>query len=112
MSEVAKGISELCDLVATLRDEAARLEAENERMREALEKALIGGNHIASQLIGRLGGGFSEDYPPDMDSETVLTRLGPTVEYDMWCAWSAGMQAREYAEAIPDPAGGMPVEVK
>ncbi|ANL02657.1 hypothetical protein [Rhizobium phage RHEph18] len=63
----------------------------------ALEAALIGGNHLAYQLIGRLGAGFSENFPKDMDPETALRRLHATVDYDIWCAWAAMMKARDIA---------------
>jgi len=63
----------------------------------ALEMALIGGNHLANVLIGRLGAGFSENYPKDMDHETALRRLCATDEYEIWCAWAALMNARDVA---------------
>lgn len=63
----------------------------------ALEMAFIGGNHLANVLIGRLGAGFSEKYPKDMDHETALRRLCATDEYEIWCAWAALMNARDVA---------------
>lgn len=69
-------------------------------LREAINLALVGGNHIASELIGRVGAGFSDEFPPDADPETVLRRLHATVEYEMWCAWSALMRARQMADEV------------
>lgn len=67
-------------------------------LEDAFDMALTGGNHLASQLISRIGAGFSSEFPPDTDTESALRRLGATVEYDMWCAWAALMMARERAE--------------
>lgn len=65
---------------------------------DALDMALTGSNHLASQLISRLGARFSDEYPVDMSAETALSRLHATVEYDIWCAWSSLMRARDRAE--------------
>lgn len=78
-------------------DRIESLEAELEKAREALEEIGIGGNHLAHQLVTRVGPGFSEEYLPEDDPEIVLRRLGATVEYDMWCAWAAIMRARRRA---------------
>lgn len=65
---------------------------------DALNTVMTGGNHIASQLIGRIGAGFSTELPPDTSAEKALHRLGATVEYDMWCAWASMMRARDHVE--------------
>lgn len=66
---------------------------------EAWELVGIGGNHIANQLVHRLGPDFSERYPPCMDSRDMLEILGCSVEYDMWCCWANIMRARDILEA-------------
>ena len=75
------------------------LEAEVKRLREAFHSAMAGVNHLASQLISRLGADFAEQYPFDMDVGTALRRLHATVEFDMWCAWASAMKARAALEA-------------
>lgn len=60
-----------------------------------IENMLIGGNHLANVLIGKLGASFSEVWPFDMDHEDALRTLCATDEYEVWCCWSAMMRARE-----------------
>lgn len=62
--------------------------AENERLRAALERMMIGGNHIATYRTDRW-----PDYgaTPDL----AMTVLGLGREYDMWCCWNAIMCARD-----------------
>jgi hypothetical protein len=91
MSEVAKGISELCDLVATLRDEVARLEVENERLQEIVAK-------IPRALNDAFAAGAEE-----REGGSVLRQDKYMRSVD---------EVRSAALTIPDPAGGMPVEVK
>ena len=61
--------------------------AENERLREALNKTQIGVNHIAT---------YRTDKWPEAgtDHEIALRILCATQEYDMWCCWNAAIQAR------------------
>lgn len=64
---------------------------------------LIGGNHLASSLIGTLGPDFAERFPPDMPYDEVregiaqarlrYESLSWTVVLDMWTAWAAIMRA-------------------
>jgi hypothetical protein len=64
---------------------------EIERLRAALERALIGGNHIALYK--------TDAWPdPDTDPMVALEKLGPGRPYDMWCCWSALMIARRALE--------------
>lgn len=59
-----------------------------ERQRAALEKVLIGVNHIATYR--------GDDWPPvGTDHERSLEILGASIQYDMWCCWNAAMQARD-----------------
>ena len=78
-------------------------------MREALDLCLVGGNHIASVLIGRLGGGFAGALSPDASHEFARSRIPDLDTYEIWCCWSAIMRAREMAEhaalaSSPTPA--------
>lgn len=52
---------------------------------------LIGGNHLAHQLVMRLGSDFYERFPETSAPNEVLEKLGSTVEFDIWCAWKAIM---------------------
>lgn len=67
-------------------------------LEDAFDTALTGGNHLACQLISRLGADFSLKYPYDMGAEKAVAFLPDMVDYDMWCAWSAMMLARESLE--------------
>lgn len=62
--------------------------------RDALERTMIGGNHLATVLIGQLGAGFAERYPPEMDPQDALRTLCATDTYEIWCCWRAIMLAR------------------
>jgi hypothetical protein len=64
---------------------------EIERLRAALEKCMVGGNHIAIYKTARW---------PEVgsDHEHALRILHATPAYDMWCCWSAIMQARDLAD--------------
>lgn len=73
-----------------IRDAAARME----QLEGALERALTGGNHLANVLIRNIGPDFADKYPPDMPPEEALRWLCATDTYDVWCCWSAIMQAR------------------
>ncbi len=55
---------------------------------------LNGGNFLACQLMERIGPHFADEFPPDLDLESALRRMGATVEFDMWCAWAAIMRSR------------------
>ena len=87
-AEISRCCNAHAKLVYDAKYEAAQLRA-------ALDMCLTGGNHIASQLVERLGGGFAERFPPDMAHIDALEAIGATVEYDMWCCWSAMMQVRD-----------------
>jgi hypothetical protein len=63
-------------------------------MLAAIEDALIGGNHLANFLIGKLGGDFASRFPPTMPSGEVLEAL-PNDVYDVWCCWAALMRLRD-----------------
>lgn len=63
-----------------------------------LELCMVGGNHLASALIGELGPDFSDRYPPGSDAEKAYAEIGNQVLYDAWCCWSMIMLAREINE--------------
>jgi hypothetical protein len=64
---------------------------EIELLRAALNKCLIGGNHIAT---------YKNDNWPAVghDHALALDKLGAGKDYDMWCCWNALMQARAMVE--------------
>jgi hypothetical protein len=81
--------------------EIERLRAQRDQLLAALNLVMVGGNHLANVLIGRLGGGFAAKFPPDLDHEIALRKLGATDEYDVWCCWAAIMTARAAVEKKP-----------
>jgi hypothetical protein len=66
-----------------------------QKLVDALNRCMIGGNHIANILIGTLGGGFADEYPFDASHEDVLWKLGAGDTYEAWCCWAAIMKARK-----------------
>ncbi len=64
------------------------LKAENERLLAAMERMMIGGNHVATYRTDRW-----PDYGATPDLAMMV--LGPGREYDMWCCWNAIMCARD-----------------
>lgn len=74
---------------------------EIERLRKAVDRMQIGGNHVASVLIGRLGAGFSKKWPHGTSHSVVLEALGAGDDYEMWCCWNASMSARDSLELVP-----------
>jgi hypothetical protein len=89
VSEIAKGIRELCDLVAVLRDDVSRLTQENERMRR--ENA---------DLLGSLGDLYN--LISDSNAPTFIANA----DYDKITNAAVLISL---ATPTPDPAGGMPV---
>ena len=65
--------------------EIERLRAENEKLRAALERALIGGNHLAT-LIG-------VDHPLDTathyEAAAHYAHTNNINGYEAWCCWKA-----------------------
>lgn len=57
------------------------------RLRAALERVMIGGNHLGL-VIGA-------DHPPaGTDWAAALNHYGPGDKYEVWCCWNEIMQAR------------------
>lgn len=65
-----------------------------------LDLCMVGGNHLASALIGKLGPDFHERYPPGSDAGKARKEIGDQVLYDAWCCWSMIMIAREISETM------------
>lgn len=71
---------------------------------KAFDHALIGGNHLASNLIGELGAGKEEfpvkGTPHEKVRQLFKERFGDRWinYYDQWCCWNALMQARDIVE--------------
>jgi hypothetical protein len=84
-----------------LRIDIERLRAQRDQLLAALDLTMLGGNHLASTLIRRLGGGFATQYPPDLDPEIALEMLDSTDTYAVWCCWAAIMNARAAMEDKP-----------
>jgi hypothetical protein len=63
------------------------LTAENERLRAALGRVMVGGNHLAT-IIGATHPQTGSHY------EAALQFYGPGHQYEAWCCWNAIMQAR------------------
>ena len=64
------------------------------KLRAAVDLMLVGGNHLASYLIGRLGAGFADDLPPHTPHDEARARIRSQDDYEVWCCWSAIMRAR------------------
>jgi hypothetical protein len=69
-------------------DQRAALQAENERLRAAIETVLIGGNHLVALIP-------SYAPPSGTSHEVALQWLGAGNSYEAWCCWNAIMAARD-----------------
>ena len=98
----SEGQSDIRLEVARLTTKLAASRAREAKLREALQSAGVGGNHLAHVLIKNLGAGFAGRFPPDMDHEQALRELCATDNYDIWCCWSALMNARAALSASED----------
>lgn len=63
-------------------------------MYDALESVMVGGNHLASILLDKVGPDFAERFPPDMEPQDALRILCATTEYNVWSCWREIMLAR------------------
>lgn len=98
---VASRLGEAGD-VFVLREDLTRLaaaEAERDAARagearavEALERILVGGNHLASALVNM----FEDRFPPyGTDFDNARRAFGGTDDYDLWVAWAVMMRVRD-----------------
>lgn len=70
--------------------DAARAEAA--RAAEALEKILVGGNHLASALTGI----FGDHLPPyGTDFNEARNAFTNSDDYDLWVCWAVIMRVRD-----------------
>lgn len=88
--------------------QTADLIRENAKLKQAVEMMSIGANHIACVLIGRLGAGFADKFPPQMPAWQVLEKLGAGDDYEIWCCWSAAMRTRDVLEGPRDAQQASP----
>lgn len=67
--------------------EIAALTAERDRLKELLNRCLIGGNHLGSHKVS-----YWPDSGTDYDTarEALIPKYG-VKEYDVWCCWNALM---------------------
>jgi hypothetical protein len=70
-------------------------------LREAWDRVMVGGNHLANVLIAKLGPYFPSKWPPEMHPEEAIRTLCATVEYDVWCCWRAIMLSRQALASTP-----------
>lgn len=81
MATQKRCLDEKDETIAALRQRVADLT-------QALERVMIGGNHLATYAA-------AGNWPaPDTDPEGALRILCATKEYDMWCCWREIMLAR------------------
>jgi len=71
-----------------------------QKVKKALERILVGGNHLSTALGNSEKGDICQQYPYTMCSEEVLEKMGYCNEYEMWVCWSIMMQEREALEKL------------
>ena len=81
--------------VAILRSQLAESQARECRMREAWESVLIGGNNLASALIGWLGAGGPGFPAYQSDLGVAREAIGDVYRFDAWVCWRSIMLARD-----------------
>ncbi len=78
--------------VATIEAAWYAARAGEARAVEALKRIFIGGNHLASALIGLLG----PSHPPyQVSLDEAINDIGPGNYYDLWVAWKVIMTERD-----------------
>ena len=81
--------------------EIAKLRANQQVLVDALEKVLIGGNHAANYLLGKMTPEDLDKLPPKTPPIIALHQLDNDV-YDVWCCWASVMTAREALNKIKE----------
>lgn len=81
--------------------EVKAAEAKLSVMREAFDRLLIAGNHIANYRTELWPDYKLNGITQDQLCESALRTLGAGMDYDMWCCWSAMMRVRD---DLTDPA--------
>lgn len=68
-------------------EQVVMAEAKLEKVVEALDGIMVGGNHLAVWL--------PDNHPPaDVEPLVALEKIGAGVSYDVWCCWRSIMLAR------------------
>lgn len=70
-----------------LLQERAGLVERIERLEKALGRTMVGGNHLANILLGKLGGDFHGKYPATLTPDEGLQLIGSNDQYDAWSCW-------------------------
>jgi len=71
----------------TAEEALSAAEAENAKLRGALDSVMIGHNHLVAWLPANVP-------EPETDPLKALGMIGAGVEYDVWCCWRSIMLAR------------------
>lgn len=90
----------LMELHNSAEKECAELRAENARLRAALDRLLVAGNHIATYRTEQWPDYALDGLTREQQCEYALRTLGACRDYDMWCCWSAMMQVRDEYEQL------------
>ncbi len=89
MTSILLGIVRRCSegLVTAMLQDYTSMRTEIVRQSAAIERMLIGGNHLAT---------YHKSYWPPVRSDPTLAleTIGAGMEYDVWCCWNAIMCAR------------------
>lgn len=96
--------NEMDELITENREltaERDQLAAHVERLREALRKIMVGGNHLASALIHILGAGDDSFPPHQTPIEQVRGVITDPVHMDLWTCWAVIMRERYILAATP-----------
>lgn len=86
------------ETIAEKETKIVELMATVSRQREIIDRMLTAGNHIATYRTDRWPGYQLDGLDRREHCEHALRVLGATKDYDMWCCWSAMMQARDELE--------------
>jgi len=82
--------------------ERDQLVAHIEILKEALEKIMIGGNHLASALIHILDDCDENPFPPyETPMREARMLIADPIHMDLWTCWAVIMLQRDALEAIP-----------
>ena len=102
-ARVSEGYVVLGSDLERVTDALIKMKGERDDLAEALERCGVGGNHLANVLIQLLGPDFPSRFPPHLDPNAALERIGAgSHAFDVWCCWAAIMNSR----AALSKAGG------
>ena len=76
-------------------DHVPTLQAEVERLRGVIDRIGIGGNHLASALIGILGASDADFPPYTTPIEDIHLRIDDPNYRDLWICWAVMMRERD-----------------